>query len=130
MCPPDSPTAQQTKALLTCYQRAILLHIEIPASPDWRKHFQTLISMLVDLEGDMFKDGYYKALVLIAGSCRFCKECTKGQNAPCNFPIRARPSLEACGVDVYQTARNNGFFVKPLKEKTETQNRYCLMLAD
>jgi hypothetical protein len=31
---------------------------------------------------------------------------------------------------VYQTARNSGFFIKPLREKAETQNVYCLMLVD
>jgi hypothetical protein len=38
--------------------------------------------------------------------------------------------MESCGIDVFQTARNNGFFIQTLKEKTETQNLYCLMLVD
>ena len=38
--------------------------------------------------------------------------------------------MEACGIDVYRTARNNGCFIQPLKEKTETQNNYCLLLVD
>ena len=46
------------------------------------------------------------------------------------WKTEARPSMEGCGIDVYQTARNNGFFIKTLSEKTETQNAYCLMLVD
>ncbi len=38
--------------------------------------------------------------------------------------------MESCGIDVFQTARNNGFFIRALREKTETQNFYCLMLVD
>ncbi|MBW1978843.1 MAG: DUF2284 domain-containing protein, partial [Deltaproteobacteria bacterium] len=44
--------------------------------------------------------------------------------------LRARPSMEGCGIDVYQSARNNGFFVRPLREKEETQNNFCLLLVD
>jgi len=78
----------------------------------------------------MFKDGYYKALLFLAGPCTLCKECGKLKGNPCEFGDRARPAMEACGIDVYQTARNNGFFIETLREKTETQNAYCLMLVD
>ena len=86
--------------------------------------------MLTDLEGEMFKDGYYKALLFLAGPCTLCKECGKLKGNSCEFGDRARPAMEACGIDVYQTARNNGFFIETLREKTETQNAYCLMLVD
>jgi len=33
-------------------------------------------------------------------------------------------------IDVYQTARTNGFFIEPLSDKKQTQNIYCLMLVD
>jgi hypothetical protein len=38
--------------------------------------------------------------------------------------------MEACGIDVFQTARNNGFFIRTLREKAEAQNIYCLLLVD
>ena len=59
-----------------------------------------------------------------------CKECAKVKDEPCIQPGRVRPSMESCGIDVFQTARNNGFFLKTLSEKSETQNLYCLMLVD
>jgi len=43
---------------------------------------------------------------------------------------QARPSMESCGIDVFQTARNNGFYIDTLRDKSETQNNYCLMLVD
>jgi predicted metal-binding protein len=129
-CPPDTPTPEQTRKLIDCYKRAILFHHESPAVPERGQRFRDFLGMLIDLEGEMFKDGYYKAFLLAEGPCRICKECAKLKDEPCSFGFKARPSMEGCGIDVFQTARNNGFFIVPLKEKTETQNVYCLMLVD
>ena len=131
-CPPDTPTPERMRGILDSYQRAILFHGEAAKTPGESriKRFKRFLEMLVDLEGDVFKDGFYKAFVLLAGPCTLCKECGKLKGAACTFGNRARPSMEACGIDVYRTARNNGFFIQPLREKTETQNIYCLMLVD
>lgn len=132
-CPPHTPTPEQTRQVLDSYKRAILFHLEFPHSPGKEKRgkrYRKSFDMLVDLEGEMFKDGYYKALVFLAGPCSICQSCAKLEGKPCNDLNRARPSMESCGIDVYATARNNGFFIKPLHEKTETQNGYCLMLVD
>ncbi len=129
-CPPDTPTPEQTREVIDSYQRAILFHKEAPGTPDRGKRFREYFEMLTDLEGEIFKDGYYKALALLAGPCTLCKECAKLKGDPCTFGDRARPSMEGCGIDVFQTARNNGFFIKTLSEKTDTQNVYCLMLVD
>lgn len=129
-CPPNTPTPERTRAIIDSYRRAILFHMEAPRTPDRGKRFKKYFDMLTGLEGEVFKDGYYKAFVFLAGPCRLCKECGKPQGKPCNFGDTARPSMESCGIDVFQTARNNGFFIKTLSEKTETQNVYGLMLVD
>ena len=129
-CPPDTSTPEETRTLIDSFHRAILFHLEAPMTPDRGKSLSAYLDMLIDLEGEMFKDGYYKAMVFLAGPCMLCKECGKIKGEPCTFGARARPSMEGCGIDVYQTARNNGFFIETLSEKTETQNIYCLMLVD
>ena len=129
-CPPHTPTPERTRAIIDSYHRVILFHLEAPRTPDRGKRGRQYFSMLTDLEGEMFKDGYYKAFVFLAGPCVLCKECAKLKGDPCISGDKARPSMEGCGIDVYQTARNNGFFIKTLSEKTETQNAYCLMLVD
>lgn len=129
-CPPTTPTPQETREVLDSYSRAILFHIEAPKTPERGKRNLALFDMLVNLEGEIFKDGYYKAFVYLAGPCPLCKECAITKGAPCVLPAKARPSMESCGIDVYQTARNNGFFIQTLREKAETQNLYCLMLVD
>ena len=83
------------------------------------------LDMVTHLEGEMFKDGYYKAFAMLAGPCFRCKECGVVEGVPCRNPGKIRPAMEAYGIDVYRTARNNGFFITPLREKSETQNIYC-----
>lgn len=129
-CPPNTPTPEETREVIDSYRRAILFHTEFPATPDRGKRRKRIFEMLTDLEGEIFKDGYYKALVFLAGPCPLCKSCAKLDGSPCKFGSRARPSMEACGIDVFQTARNNGLFVKTLRDKSETQSGFCLMLVD
>ena len=140
-CPPHSPTPKQTREVLDCYSRAILFHLESPTAQDWMKCREEYLGMLTDLEGEMFKDGYYKAFVFLEGPCLICKDssgklkalpdnCSLLKGELCKFGYRARPSMEGCGIDVYQTARNNGFSIEPLREKTESPNNFCLMLVD
>jgi len=129
-CPPDSPTPQQTREILDCYSRAILFHQEQPASPDRSKIGKSFLNTMIELEGELFKDGFYKAFVLLAGPCHLCKECAKPKGLPCNFGGKARPCMESSGIDVFQTARNNGFYIVSLREKSDTRNIFCLMLVD
>jgi predicted metal-binding protein len=131
-CPPDTPTPEETREILDHYHRAVLFHYRAE-----RKKGESRIGLLsdffeelVDMEGALFRDGFYKAFVMLSGPCSRCSPCAKSEGAPCHFGMRARPSMEACGIDVYRTAWNNGFPIKPLHSKDETQNIYCLMLAD
>ena len=48
------------------------------------------------------------ALHLSCGGCRLCDRCTKLDAQPCRMPEKALSSLEAYGVDVYQTTQNTG----------------------
>ena len=129
-CPPHTPTHDQTRAILDCYHRAILFHVELPGKAGKEKDYQKYLDTLVDLEGELFKDQYYRAFLFVAGPCRQCKKCGAVEGKPCASPWKARPSMEGCGIDVYQTARNNGFSIHTLRERTDSGNRYCLMMVD
>ncbi|MBF0531078.1 MAG: DUF2284 domain-containing protein, partial [Deltaproteobacteria bacterium] len=65
-----------------------------------------------------------------AGPCRRCEECTVLKDQPCLFGNKTRPSMEACGIDVFATARSNGYPIEPLRTKGETRNQYQLLLVD
>jgi len=135
-CPPETPTPDETRKLLDSYQRAILFHLKVPQSPEPEerkllgKTFRKIFRKLVKMEGELFKEGFYKAFLFLSGPCRLCKECGKLKGEPCQIMDQARPSMESCGIDVFQTARNNGFYIDTLRDKSETQNNYCLMLVD
>ena len=129
-CPPHTPTHEETRKILDSYDRAILFHIEISLTPTRNRLLKRYPNTLIDLEGEMFKDGYYKAFAFLSGPCRLCKECGKSTSDSCNNRCRIRPSMEGCGIDVYQTARNNGFHIETLRNETEPRNHFCLMLVD
>jgi len=129
-CPPHSPAAEETRKILDSYQRALLFHAAAPFEPERGKRLRKYQRLLIDLEGDIFKDGYYKAFLFLSGPCHLCKECAVFTNSACKNRGQARPSMEASGIDVFQTARNNGFSIQTLREKTETWNIFCLMLVD
>ncbi|MBA4387126.1 MAG: hypothetical protein C0404_04035 [Verrucomicrobia bacterium] len=119
-CPPYSPTPDRTKAMLACYRHAILLHGDD----------HTDISEVVSaLEREIFLAGYHKALGLGSGPCRLCAKCTRKQH-DCRHPYEARPAMEACGIDVFTTARRNGFRIEVVKDGQCEQNYYGLVLVE
>lgn len=48
----------------------------------------------------------------------------------CAHAEEARPSMEFCGIDVYTTVRNNGFFIEVLKDESGQPNRYAIVLIE
>lgn len=63
-----------------------------------------------------------------SGPCRLCKECDL--TSPCKHGYEARPAMEACGIDVFKTARENGFPIEVLKTHGEERNAYGLILVE
>lgn len=118
-CPPFSPAPQQTQRLLQGYQVALLIHGE--------KAF-AIRYILSQLEREAFLEGYHKAFGMGAGPCRLCETCdTRGT---CQHPAEARPSMEACGIDVFQTVRHHGFEVQVLKSPRTPGNFFGLLLLE
>jgi predicted metal-binding protein len=85
----------------------------------------TTHDIVAKLERRVFLDGYHSALRLPAGPCDHCKKCNL---KPCIYPRLARASMEACGIDVYTTARKNGF-IEVLKTKRQKPTYYGLLLV-
>ena len=129
-CPPHTPTPEQTRQTLDVYDRAILFHLEwtkgVQSGRDIKNYFDTVVAM----ERELFLDGFYRAYAMLAGPCILCKDCALLKNKPCDFPMKARPSMEACGIHVYQTAHSYGLPLHTLRTTEETRNIYCLLLVD
>ncbi|MEE9198550.1 MAG: DUF2284 domain-containing protein [Dehalococcoidia bacterium] len=135
MCPPYSPAAAEFRECLKRYHRGVLFQVEAAVQDDLKSLVQSedqryfrllrndafiqakrktivppwlrLHGVSMNLEREALKRGYYLSLGLIAGHCRLCEECDVG--APCKRPHEARPSMEACGIDVVGTAKNVGW---------------------
>ena len=68
-----------------------------------------LLEIVEAVESAAFKKGMRFAAGLVGGSCVLCERCVndKFSNA-CRHPFRARPPMEAVGIDVVKTAQNAG----------------------
>jgi predicted metal-binding protein len=117
-CPPRSPSPEQTRSVIDCYRKAILAHF------DGRRG---VTGVIVRLEREIFLAGYYKALGFGAGPCSICAECP---GDGCIHPEKARPSMEACGIDVYATARAAGFPIEVVKNRKCEENYYGVVLIE
>jgi predicted metal-binding protein len=106
-CPPYSPTPEYTRKMIAEYRKALLMQIENILPTKEHSVSRKLKSIVADLERKIFLDGYYKAFGMTSGPCGLCRTCSTKK--PCKYPYEARPAMEACGVDVYQTVRSNGF---------------------
>jgi predicted metal-binding protein len=123
-CPPRTPTPEVTRKVIDSYQKAILLHRRLEKA----ERSKVLNEMMVRLEIEIFLDGYYKAWSMGSGPCRLCKECDV--TGSCKHGYEARPSMEACGIDVFKTARGNGFPIEVVRTHEEERNVFGLILVE
>jgi predicted metal-binding protein len=123
MCPPFTPTPEQTEEVVACYRRAILLHA----------HDNAIINDIIpELERKIFLAGYFKALGFGSGPCRICEnkgsKCNTSKR--CKYPIIARPAMEACGINVFDTARSNGFHIEVVRSHDQIDDYFGVVLVD
>jgi predicted metal-binding protein len=123
-CPPHAPTPEVTRKVIDSYGKAILLHQRL----DKGSRSKDFNGILVRLEIEIFMDGYYKAWSMGSGPCRLCKECDV--TGLCRHGYEARPSMEACGIDVFKTARDNGFSIEVVRSRGEARDIYGVILVD
>lgn len=97
-CPPFSQEPDATRRMLSEYSWALWITGETDyqvAEASWR------------LESTAFFLGYYKAFGMAAGPCKLCPTCDLSNG--CRFPNRARPAMEALGINVITTAEAFGY---------------------
>ena len=68
-----------------------------------------LLEIVEAVESAAFKKGMRFATGLVGGSCVLCERCVDDKSSQvCRHPFRARPPMEAVGIDVVKTAQNAG----------------------
>jgi len=124
-CPPYSPTPEETRRVLREYWVALLVKFGpcVEAGYDG----VNVHEVMFQLEREAFLSGYYAAFALACGPCPYCDECNVREGV-CRHPERARPSMEACGIDVYATARNAGYELRVVRSPSERPTFFGLLL--
>ncbi|MDP7240922.1 MAG: DUF2284 domain-containing protein, partial [Dehalococcoidia bacterium] len=131
-CPPHTPEPDQVRKALDKYSWAVLLKTDIKpvadyiplrgASPSHRKqalsyHGETG-RIVTEIEDQACRDGFYLALGLGGGSCKdhLCQGqvCQFVDSGRCRFPLKARPSMEALGIDVLGVVSRVGWSIYPV----------------
>lgn len=116
MCPPNLPPVHEFQEALKLFNIALLVQYRQPLSgneeTDYRDLFEGARKLhhLINLgEKEAFAQGFRFATGLIAGSCHLCDECVGiASGEPCRHPFKARPSMEAMGIDVMATVEKAG----------------------
>ena len=121
-CPPHVPSVETTKKILSEYDSILLIRSPLDSSKTGWKEINNL---MIELETWAFLQGYYKAFALTSGPCPHCSKCNL---ETCTHPDKARPSMEAMGIDVYATVNNAGYELKVVTSEQETATYHGLLL--
>jgi predicted metal-binding protein len=125
-CPPHAPKPAEIRQLLKSYSHCVFFVRRVNSNllkldrndKERKAAFRSILEIVAKLESAAFYDGHYLAVGFSAGSC-FSSLCDpklgchvlKGEN--CRFPLKARPSMEAVGIDVYNLIASSGWEVHP-----------------
>jgi len=123
-CPPYSPTPEETRRVLDGYRATLLVQA---------KKTRAVRAMMPKLERTAFLAGHYRAFALAAGPCRLCESCEpaeRGERDGCLHAEEARPAMEACGIDVFATARANGLPLEVVNDRNTEPVYYGLLLIE
>jgi len=126
-CPPHSLIAAEKSKLTEPYRWAVAVKLEVPAAVIVRDKativervaaYSTVFEIVDKIESAAFYDGYYLAVGFGAGSCKstFCSkvECAVLAGEKCRRALKARPSMEAVGMDCYHLATKLGWDIYPI----------------
>ncbi|MHA2247326.1 MAG: DUF2284 domain-containing protein [Candidatus Hodarchaeales archaeon] len=126
-CPPHSLKPEETQKYIAQYKWAVIFKYEIPPEVIVRNKetikeragaYHKTFEMVNKIESAAFYDGYYLSVGFGAGSCKstFCwkDDCAVLQGNKCRFSLRARPSMEAVGIDCYKLAVELGWDIYPI----------------
>lgn len=112
MCPPFVTSVDEFRKTLALYSRAMLIQVSADVDETYDTVFvpaNKLHELVNHGEKEAFTVGYRFATGLIGGCCRLCDECVavRGETK-CRYPFKARPSMEAMGIDVIATVDKAG----------------------
>ncbi|MBO5667328.1 MAG: DUF2284 domain-containing protein [Firmicutes bacterium] len=106
-CPPQTPDHQETRMMLDSYKTAILFQ---------RRSRTDTGAMAYKVMRQLCLDGCYKAAAMGNGC---------GSDEPSDIP-----TMEACGIDVFETAKQCGFEIDRVADGETFVNFFGLVLVE
>lgn len=127
-CPPYAPELEFMRKALSRFRWAVLFRIKVVPVEHYAdiaihagpgvKHDRQTLEIAARIESLAFADGYYFAMSFGCGSCRdaLCGSgvCQALDSGRCRFPLKARPSIESAGMDVYGLLAKVGWDIYPI----------------
>lgn len=139
-CPPHLPGVEQTEIILNRYNYAVLVGMAMPTfnvirptdgsykpahdiNPPMRNKIHEIVCTV---ESQAFYDGYYFATAFSSGACKklWCPDepCQVLEGKGCRNPLKARPSMEGMGMDVYRMVTNAGWDIYPVGSRIKADD--------
>jgi predicted metal-binding protein len=126
-CPPHTPSIELMRKAIERYRHAILFALDVipaecfsdrskkQAAAKWSKKTFEIVGRLETLA---FGRGYYLAMGYGQASCKkaLCRQdtCLVLEGGKCPYPLKARPSMEAVGMDVFGLVAKTGWEIYPI----------------
>lgn len=149
-CPPFVPSIVETRAMVAEYETAVLARFDtatFPPGPDGlplsqREVLGTVQQTIADLERAAFLAGYYRAFGMGGSPCTLCSTCaaqemidtgttpTAADAIRCRQKKVMRPSMEALGIDVFETVRSVGLSIEVLTGRDDPPIYFGLVLLE
>lgn len=92
-----------------------------------RDNLERLYKITSQIESLCLKEGYHFAAGLSATSCFLCDQCVE-PGAPCRYPFKARPAMDALGINMVATVKKAGMQLS--FAQNETRSWVGLILID
>jgi predicted metal-binding protein len=126
-CPPNGADLELVRKAIARYRHAVLIKCDVspigdyaPGKGSTKEEQRRVLSfhekggeVVSKLERQAYKDGYHLAMGFGGGSCKdyLCKglPCQVLDSGRCRFPGRARPAMEAVGMDVVKLINKAGW---------------------
>ena len=140
-CPPYTPEPEFMRKALNRFHWAVLFKSDVIPVEDFTdvgrvvphgvKHERKTFEITAKIERLAFADGHYLAMGFSCGSCRdvLCGSglCQVLDSGRCRFSLKARPSMEAVGIDVYGLVTKVGWKIYPVYRGVNLELVPCAM---
>jgi predicted metal-binding protein len=135
-CPPHSPTPDQTRRYLASFRTAVVFRLAVPptdiaadeekSGPQLKAVRHRLHQLVSTLESAAFYDGHYLAAGFGSGSCKslYCsaQRCAVLAGDKCRHSLRARPAMEAAGIDCFALSIALGWPIYPIGKSARPES--------